>query len=523
MEYRWRLVTRGLVVLLLLVAVFLAVSCGNGNSTPSNNNHIVWQEVPWADGETAVYEVRDTGGNLLGEATFTAYKEGNAWVFRYDYSLILDQKPVTQQITVKVRGQDLKPISGSITGFAQDLELYSAYTDNGLTVTIKSPRGEEQTRTFDVGSFRDAYDNDEVMFLLRSLPLQIGYAFSYTGMVPISVVSTTMASWIVDTTGPIATLSGAPTGVVNYKTTDITVGGPNVVIFKYKLDSGDWSGEIPVSSHITFGNLTDGEHTLSVIGRDEAGNWQAESLAATAAWTVCTAGPIATLSGLPVGVVNYNTTDIMVGGEGVVAYKYQLNDGDWSGEIPVSTHIMRFGLADGQYALSVIAKDATDTWQSEDSATKAGWAVWTSGPLATLLGAPAALVNSTTADIAVGGPNVVTYMYKVDDGPWSDDLPAGTHISLSGLGDGRHTVYVVGKDVEGTWQANQLAMRTMLAKVMTTLQPIQTPQGLVWAYKVSLKDQVSGSGVYLWYHPDAPHHLLYYDDGQKVMRLVEHS
>jgi hypothetical protein len=32
--------------------------------------------------------------------------------------------------------------------------------------------------------------------------------------------------------------------------------------------------------------LNEGPHTLSVIGRDEAGNWQAASSAAVAGWTV---------------------------------------------------------------------------------------------------------------------------------------------------------------------------------------------------------------------------------------------
>jgi hypothetical protein len=82
---------------------------------------------------------------------------------------------------------------------------------------------------------------------------------------------------------------------------------------------------------------------------------------------------------------------------------------------------------------------------------------------------------------------------------------------------------VVGKDAEGNWQTNQLAMRPMAVKVMTTLEPVQTPDGDTWAYKVSLIDRSTGEGVYLWYDTEAPHHLLYYDDGQKVMSLVEHN
>ena len=524
MEYRWQLVTRGLAVLVLLAAVFSAISCGKHNSGPPNpNGDIVWQEVPWTDGETTKYQVQDSQGNNLGEATFTIYKEGNAWVFRYDYSLIVDQKPFTQQITVKVRGQDLKPISGSITGSAQNLELYSAYNENELAITIKSPQGEEQTRTFDIGSFQDAYDNDEAMFLVRSLPLQQGYGFSYTSLVPLSVISTTTASWTVDSTGPIATLSGQPTGVVSYNTTDITVAGPNVVSYKYKLDSGTWGNETAASSHITSGNLTDSQHTVSVRGKDAGGTWQAEALATTASWTVYTAGPIATLSGQPAGVVDYRTTDITVGGGGIVAYKYKLDSGSWSGEIEASAHIMLLGLASGQHTLSVRGKNAVGNWQAEASATTATWAVWAVGALATLSGQPTGLVNYNTADITVGGPNVATYMYRVDDGPWSDDMATSSRIILSGLSDGRHTVYVIGKDAAGNWQMNQLAMRPMTVKVMTTLGHLQTPEGYVWAYKVSLIDQSTGEGVYLWYDTEAPYHLLYYDDGQKVLALVEHS
>ena len=91
-----------------------------------------------------------------------------------------------------------------------------------------------------------------------------------------------------DTTSPAAALSGQPTGTVSYSTADIIIAGSNVVSYKYKLDGGTLSDEMPASTHITLSDLADGLHTISVVGRDAAGNWQAEALSTTASWTVDT-------------------------------------------------------------------------------------------------------------------------------------------------------------------------------------------------------------------------------------------
>jgi Leucine-rich repeat (LRR) protein len=85
---------------------------------------------------------------------------------------------------------------------------------------------------------------------------------------------------------PTATLSGQPTGVVSYNTTDITVAGADVVAYKYRLDIGAWNAETPVSTHIILSGLADGLHTVSVIGKDSAGYWQTEDSATATSWTV---------------------------------------------------------------------------------------------------------------------------------------------------------------------------------------------------------------------------------------------
>lgn len=43
---------------------------------------------------------------------------------------------------------------------------------------------------------------------------------------------------------------------------------------------------VPVNQKIILSNLTEGVHTLYIIGSDEAGNWQAEDDAAIVTWEV---------------------------------------------------------------------------------------------------------------------------------------------------------------------------------------------------------------------------------------------
>ena len=72
---------------------------------------------------------------------------------------------------------------------------------------------------------------------------------------------------------------------------------------------------------------------------------------------------------------------------------------------------------------------------------------------------------STAATLSVGGPGIYAYKYRVNDGPWSAEVPrpeAGLAadpeplppIVLTGLQNGQsYTVYVLGKDSAGVWQS----------------------------------------------------------------------
>ncbi len=187
----------------------------------------------------------------------------------------------------------------------------------------------------------------------------------------------TSYNWKVDTTVKTAILSDLPPTLTNQTSVSITVGGTGVTRYKYSLDGGSWSAEIVASetAKISLTGLVSGSHTLKVIGGDDIGNWQATGSATSFTWVVDTNVKIAVLSQTPTNPSNQKTAAIVVGGQGVVSYKYSLNDGSWSSETPVADPIELSGLTDGNNVLKVVAGDELGNWQPAGSATVFSWLI----------------------------------------------------------------------------------------------------------------------------------------------------
>jgi hypothetical protein len=89
-----------------------------------------------------------------------------------------------------------------------------------------------------------------------------------------------------------ASISGEPASVVGTRSAALTVGGPAITHYKYRLNNGAWSAETPVATPISLSGLADGTYTVYVIGKNDAGEWQAESApTASRTWTVDNSKP----------------------------------------------------------------------------------------------------------------------------------------------------------------------------------------------------------------------------------------
>ena len=137
--------------------------------------------IPWPDDEITVYTLEDTEGNTMGSANLTVHKENNTYVLSQHY--VVGDQQVVQDISVTVSADDLKPVSGTQSVKTADttVDITTIYADSRLSITA-TVDGKQQSAQLDVPN--DTYDNDEALFLFRTIPFEIGYTASYTNAVP---------------------------------------------------------------------------------------------------------------------------------------------------------------------------------------------------------------------------------------------------------------------------------------------------------------------------------------------------
>ena len=103
-------------------------------------------------------------------------------------------------------------------------------------------------------------------------------------------------------------------------------------------------------------------------------------------------------------------------------------------------------------ALSIRPSDAIVRFQAGPNPTRVdadveifqGVAAW-----ATLRGAPSSPTSDTAASFTVGGDNVDFYRYQLDAGSWNAEQPVAAPINLAGLGQGAHSMAVLGRSQFG--------------------------------------------------------------------------
>ncbi len=99
-----------------------------------------------------------------------------------------------------------------------------------------------------------------------------------------------------------ASISGAPVGTTSSRDATLTIGGPGIWVYKWRLNGGAWSADVPLvpasvlnggiftaTMHdnpppIVLTGLANGVQTVEVIGQNSGGDWQETPASVT--WTV---------------------------------------------------------------------------------------------------------------------------------------------------------------------------------------------------------------------------------------------
>jgi hypothetical protein len=87
-----------------------------------------------------------------------------------------------------------------------------------------------------------------------------------------------------------AAICGEPDAITYRTNAVLTVGGPGITSYKYRLNNEVWSQDLSVDTPIVLNNLVNGQtYTVYAVGRNSAGIWQSEDKpTASRTWTIDT-------------------------------------------------------------------------------------------------------------------------------------------------------------------------------------------------------------------------------------------
>jgi len=173
------------------------------------------------------------------------------------------------------------------------------YTDDGSTPTAQSP-------TFPLGSSIQLSSTKTIK------AIAIDSAGNESGVETVAFtinLATNVAHFGNEVTfgSTIATNSnGNSSNIIS----TVSVDGSDVTHYKYKVDTDAFSAEIAKSTPIDLSSLSDGTHTISIVGYDGT-TWQADSSATTLSFTVDNTAPDNVTFSTASGTISTDTTITM--------------------------------------------------------------------------------------------------------------------------------------------------------------------------------------------------------------------
>jgi hypothetical protein len=156
----------------LVVLLALVVACGGGGKAiPASD---VVSAVPWKAGESSVYIVKNTRGELIGKTTLSVTAAGSNVELTQSFA----NETASDVSTVIADATTLKPVSATrkIKNPKDERELVVTYSKDGALIKD----GDKQSG---ISVPEHAYDYDASLFIWRTLAFAEGYKAKYVTMI----------------------------------------------------------------------------------------------------------------------------------------------------------------------------------------------------------------------------------------------------------------------------------------------------------------------------------------------------
>ena len=226
-----------------------------------------------------------------------------------------------------------------------------------------------------------------------------------------------------------------------------TSGGGGDGTCRVQLDGeeGSWT-VVAGTTYTPSGDLSEGIHTLYVQEQSASGNW---SRSGSAAATVDLTPPAVVGIADDPGPVRSKTWVWEAPPDGVL-FRYAV-DQDPNG-LPGGYTLLNTAELSGVGGTWYLHVQARDEAGNESNIVTVSVEMIAGELVAVLNDVPPALTRQTDTTFTVSGEEVVRYRYRLDAGAWSAGHDVDDALQLTSLGDGSHTLEVVGGDAAGTWQ-----------------------------------------------------------------------
>ncbi len=292
------------------------------------------------------------------------------------------------------------------------------------------------------------------------------------------------ADWIVDLTAPELSFTKTPGPVSGSRQAEFAFVGQDegqpISRFECKTDAGSFAA---CTSPVNLSGLTEGNHTFSVRGYDNAGN---SSQPIQYNWMIDLSSPTVTITAGPSGVVNSATASFAWtssdSGSGVKLVECRIDNGAYTicGLAGESFN----NLAAGDHKLDVRVTD----FAGNQGLTSRSWKVDLTPPTIQILSGPDLFTNSLSATFTFSASDangISGYECRTDSGNYS---LCTTPATLQSLAEGGHVFFVRAIDGAGNVSAPATRSWTIdrsppLIRVLSAPVAIKTGEPAVIEYE----------------------------------------